>query len=80
MAQSPGIIVRPAAGIGVTPLNPNGDGFSSSTTSGFVNSDITESEIPTEPEVHVHALTALSDFFFEAFFLTFKYKRKHDHA
>ncbi|OQP67701.1 T9SS type A sorting domain-containing protein [Niastella populi] len=46
MAQSPGIIVRPAAGIGVTPLNPNGDGFSSATTSGFVSSDITESEIP----------------------------------
>lgn len=44
-AQSPGIIVRPAAGNGVTPLNPNGDGFSSATTSGFVSSDITESEI-----------------------------------
>ncbi|THU33512.1 T9SS type A sorting domain-containing protein [Niastella caeni] len=46
MAQSPGIIVRPAAGNGVTPLNPNGDGFSSATTSGFATSDITESEIP----------------------------------
>ncbi|WP_207512326.1 T9SS type A sorting domain-containing protein [Longitalea luteola] len=45
LAQSPGIIVRPAAGSGVTPLNPNGDGFSSATTSGFVSSDITESEI-----------------------------------
>ncbi|OQP64736.1 hypothetical protein A3860_18420 [Niastella vici] len=46
LAQSPGIIVRPAAGIGSTPLNPNGDGFSSSSTSGFISSDITESEVP----------------------------------
>jgi hypothetical protein len=45
-AQSPGIIVRPAAGAGATPLNPNGDGFSSSSTNGFVSSDITESEVP----------------------------------
>jgi hypothetical protein len=45
-AQSPGIIVRPAAGIGNTPLNPNGDGFTSSSANGFVSSDITESEIP----------------------------------
>ena len=45
-AQSPGIIIRPAAGAGVTPLNPNGDGFSSTTTNGFVSSDITESEVP----------------------------------
>lgn len=46
LAQSPGVIVRPAAGNGVTPLNPNGDGFSSTSTNGFVSSDITESEIP----------------------------------
>ncbi|OQP48487.1 hypothetical protein A4D02_07180 [Niastella koreensis] len=45
-AQSPGIIIRPAAGAGATPLNPNGDGFSSSSTNGFVSSDITESEVP----------------------------------
>lgn len=45
-AQSPGIIIRPAAGAGVTPLNPNGDGFSSKNDSGFVYSDITQSEIP----------------------------------
>lgn len=45
-AQSPGIIVRPVPGVGATPLNPNGDGFSSSSTSGFVSSDITESEVP----------------------------------
>jgi len=38
--------VRPAAGNGSTPLNPNGDGFSSSSTSGFISSDITESEVP----------------------------------
>lgn len=46
MAQSPGIIVRPAAGIGITPLNPNGDGFSSTSSSGFTTSDISQSEIP----------------------------------
>lgn len=46
-AQSPGIIVRPAAGNGVTPLNPNGDGFSCTPpATGFVSSDISESEIP----------------------------------
>jgi hypothetical protein len=45
VAQSPGIIVRPAAGNGITPLNPNGDGFSSASTNGFTTSDITESEI-----------------------------------
>lgn len=45
-AQSPGLIVRPGGGNGVTPLNPNGDGFSSATNSGFASSDITESEIP----------------------------------
>lgn len=45
-AQSPGIIVRPAAGNGVSPLNLNGDGFSSAPPStGFVSNDISESEI-----------------------------------
>jgi hypothetical protein len=44
-AQSPGIIVRPGGGAGVSPLNPNGDGFSSATTGGFTTSDITQSEI-----------------------------------
>ncbi|MCC6725478.1 MAG: T9SS type A sorting domain-containing protein [Saprospiraceae bacterium] len=45
-AQSPGLIVRPAGGSGVTSLNPNGDGYSSATTAGFTSNDITESEIP----------------------------------
>jgi hypothetical protein len=46
-AQSPGIIVRPAAGNGITPLNPNGDGYSCTPpATGFVSSDISESEIP----------------------------------
>ena len=44
--QSPGIIIRPAAGAGITPLNPNGDAFSSKNDSGFVYSDITQSEVP----------------------------------
>jgi len=45
-AQSPGKIVRPAGGSGITALNPNGDGYSSATTNGFTSSDITQSEIP----------------------------------
>ena len=45
-AQSPGLIVRPGGGSGATPLNPNGDGFSSATNNGYVSSDISESEIP----------------------------------
>lgn len=46
IAQSPGLIVRPAGGAGTTALNPNGDGYSSATTAGFVTDDINESEIP----------------------------------
>lgn len=44
--QSPGLIIRPGGGSSATPLNPNGDAFSSATNSGFVSSDIAESEIP----------------------------------
>ncbi|MBS1669769.1 MAG: T9SS type A sorting domain-containing protein [Bacteroidetes bacterium] len=45
-SQSPGIIVRPTLGNGVTILNPNGDAYSSKTTAGFISNDINESEIP----------------------------------
>jgi Secretion system C-terminal sorting domain len=45
-AQSPGLIVRPAGGSGITSLNPNGDGYSSQTTAGFTTSDISQSELP----------------------------------
>ncbi|HEX2848501.1 MAG TPA: T9SS type A sorting domain-containing protein [Chitinophagaceae bacterium] len=45
-SQSPGQIVRPAGGNGVTVLNPNGDGYISATTAGFITNDVTESEIP----------------------------------
>ncbi len=44
-AQSPGFIVRPAAGPGSSVLNPNADAWTSSTTAGFSTSDITQSEI-----------------------------------
>lgn len=44
-SQSPGQIVRPVGGTGITVLNPNGDGYSSATTAGFTTSDITQSEI-----------------------------------
>ncbi|MCM5530450.1 T9SS type A sorting domain-containing protein [Parasegetibacter sp. NRK P23] len=45
MAQSPGQIIRPVGGAGVTVLNPNGDAYSSATVTGFTTSDITQSEI-----------------------------------
>lgn len=44
-SQSPGLIVRTPGGTGVTSLNPNGDGYSSLTTSGFTTDDIAQSEI-----------------------------------
>src|SRR5438067_12219438 len=45
-AQSPGLIVEPKNGNGVTFLNPNGDKFTSATAAGFTTSDETQSEIP----------------------------------
>ena len=48
-AQTPGIIYVPPGGMGVTPLNPNGDGWSSTITTGFTLNDITESDIPFQP-------------------------------
>jgi hypothetical protein len=45
IAQSPGQIVRPAGGTGVTVLNPDGNGYSSANTAGFTTSDIAQSEI-----------------------------------
>jgi hypothetical protein len=45
-AQTPGIIVRPASGIGANAINPNGDGFTSVDNSGFGSDDIANSEIP----------------------------------
>ena len=44
-AQSPGLIVRPQGGAGVTLLNPNGDGYSSASTAGFTTNDILQSEL-----------------------------------
>ncbi len=48
-AQTPGIIYVPPGGMGVTPLNPNGDGWSSTITTGYTLNDITESDIPFQP-------------------------------
>lgn len=45
IAQSPGLIIDPKNGNGVTFLNPNGDKYSSATSAGFTTSDITQSEI-----------------------------------
>lgn len=45
LAQTPGIIVRPAGGGGPAVLDPNANGYTSQLTSGFGSSDITNSEI-----------------------------------
>jgi hypothetical protein len=44
-AQSPGLIVRPAGGNGITALNPNGNAYASATTTGFTTDDIAQSEL-----------------------------------
>src|SRR5688572_7959382 len=44
-AQSPGLIIDPRNGNGITILNPNGDRYTSATSAGFTTSDITQSEI-----------------------------------
>jgi large repetitive protein len=44
-AQTSGFIFK-SAGTGSTVLDPNGDGFTSTTTSGFLGDDVSNSEIP----------------------------------
>ena len=46
-SQTNGMIVVPAgSGSGALVLDPNGDGYVSQTTAGFISNDIIESEIP----------------------------------
>jgi hypothetical protein len=46
-AQNTGAINRPAtSAAGRTVLDPNGDGYTSSTTAGFAGNDVTNSELP----------------------------------
>ena len=45
-SQTPGMIVQPATGAGAAIFDPNGDGYVSATTAGFVTDDQLESEIP----------------------------------
>ena len=45
-AQSPGLIIRPLPVPGITALNPDGNAYSSSGTTGFTSDDINQSEIP----------------------------------
>ena len=45
-AQTPGMIVQPATGAGASIFDPNGDGYVSASTVGFVTDDQLESEIP----------------------------------
>lgn len=45
-SQTPGMIYEPATGAGTSILDPNGDGYTSATTSGFTTDDQLQSEIP----------------------------------
>jgi len=45
-SQTPGLIYEPATGTGAAVLDPNGDGYTSASTSGFITDDQVESEIP----------------------------------
>lgn len=45
-SQTPGMIYEPTTGAGAAVLDPNGDGYTSATTSGFSTDDQTQSEIP----------------------------------
>ena len=45
-SQTKGLIFEPASGTGGAVLDPNGDGYVSQTTAGFINNDLSESEIP----------------------------------
>ena len=48
-SQTRGLIYLPATGAAV--LDPNGDGYASATTAGFIANDKAESEIPYAPLV-----------------------------
>ena len=45
-AQTPGLIYKPAVNGGNLVMDPNGDGYLSTSRTGFVSNDETESEIP----------------------------------
>ena len=51
IAQTPGLIYERATGGGGAVLDPNGDGYTSTTTFGFSGNDQTDSEIPYVPLV-----------------------------
>ncbi|MBP2834322.1 hypothetical protein J8281_19235, partial [Aquimarina sp. U1-2] len=48
-AQTKGLIIEPSTGSGTSILDPNGDGYVSNSTTGFIGNDSTESEIPYMP-------------------------------
>ncbi|OFX53624.1 MAG: hypothetical protein A2046_14100 [Bacteroidetes bacterium GWA2_30_7] len=50
-SQTPGMIFETATGGGAAVLDPNGDGWVSATSSGFVSNDESESEIPFVPMI-----------------------------
>lgn len=58
-AQTPGLIFK-SAGTGALVLDPNGDGYTSISTNGFITNDQSESEIPFKPLV-VPAVEPVAD-------------------
>ena len=48
-AQTPGLIYYPPGGMGAFPLNPDGNAWSSISTTGYRVEDLSESEIPFKP-------------------------------
>jgi len=45
-AQTPGMIVEPATGVAALVLDPNGDGYVSTTSAGFLGNDQINNELP----------------------------------
>ena len=62
MAQTPGLIYLPATGAGAAVLDPNGDGYASATTAGFIANDKAESEIPYAPTSQITIKSFSSSF------------------
>ncbi|MGM0587392.1 MAG: invasin domain 3-containing protein [Bacteroidota bacterium] len=57
-AQTKGLIFKPAQNAGTTVLDPNGDGYASETSSGFVLDDVSQSEISmfAMPQVEIEPI------------------------
>lgn len=59
-AQTPGLRIKPAEGVGTAILDPKGDGYSSETSIGFITDGVAKSEIPFASLVRSDSLADLS--------------------